>query len=105
MLPFSASAASDSAARRSSICYVISGSAGAPSGVENLIPWYSGGLCDAVKLIAPHAFLFIIACEMVGVGVGRSHFSTLNPFDSAISDATSANRSPMNLESWPTIIN
>ena len=36
-----------------SICFVTSGSAGAPSGVENLIPLYSGGLCDAVKLIAP----------------------------------------------------
>ena len=30
--------------------------AGAPSGVENLMPLYSGGLCEAVKFIAPSAF-------------------------------------------------
>jgi len=39
-----------------SIALVTSGSAGAPSGVENLMPLYSGGLCEAVKLIAPSAF-------------------------------------------------
>ena len=39
-----------------SICFVTSGSAGAPSGVENLMPLHSGGLCDAVKLMAPSAF-------------------------------------------------
>ena len=36
-----------------SICLVASGSAGAPSGVEYLMPLYSGGLCEAVKLMAP----------------------------------------------------
>src|SRR3974390_2234669 len=40
-----------------SICFVTSGNAGAPSCVENLMPLYSGGLCDAVKLIAPEAFI------------------------------------------------
>ena len=39
----------------SSICFVISGSAGAPFDVENFRPLYSGGLCEAVKLIAPIA--------------------------------------------------
>ncbi len=39
-----------------SICLVTSGKAGAPSCVENLIPLYSGGLCEAVKLIAPEVF-------------------------------------------------
>ena len=34
-----------------SICLVTSGRAGAPSGVENLMPLYSGGLCEAVKLM------------------------------------------------------
>jgi len=32
---------------------VASGSAGAPSGVENLIPLYSGGLWEAVKFSTP----------------------------------------------------
>jgi len=43
------------AAIRASMALVASGSAGAPSAVENLMPLYSGGLCDAVKLIAPSA--------------------------------------------------
>src|SRR5205823_11558066 len=53
-----------------SICCVTSGRAGAPSGVENLIPLYSGGLCEAVKLMAPSAFSCITAYEMAGVGAG-----------------------------------
>src|SRR5712692_4508575 len=43
------------AAISASIFFVTSGRAGQPSGVENLIPLYSGGLCDAVKLITPSA--------------------------------------------------
>src|ERR1700690_1685831 len=39
-----------------SMAWVASGSAGAPSGVENLMPLYSGGLWEAVKLMAPPAF-------------------------------------------------
>src|SRR6187200_1085827 len=35
--------------------FVTSGRAGAPSGVENLMPLYSGGLWDAVKFSAPSA--------------------------------------------------
>ena len=45
-------------AMAASICFVTSGSAGAPSWVENLMPLYSGGLCEAVKLIAPEVFIF-----------------------------------------------
>ena len=45
-----------SATIAASICLVTSGSAGAPSCVENLMPLYSGGLCEAVKLIAPEVF-------------------------------------------------
>src|ERR1700689_4914766 len=52
--------ASNAAISRSIAC-VTSGSAGAPSGVENLMPLYSGGLCDAVKLMAPFAFDWITA--------------------------------------------
>src|SRR6202171_4846569 len=54
-----------------SIACVTSGSAGAPSGVENLMPLYSGGLCEAVKLMAPSALDWITAYEMAGVGGGR----------------------------------
>src|ERR1035441_8453572 len=45
-----------SASIAASICLVTSGSAGAPSCVENLMPLYSGGLCEAVKLMAPEVF-------------------------------------------------
>src|SRR5579862_7876574 len=38
-----------------SIFFVTSGSAGQPSQVENLMPLYCGGLCEAVKLITPSA--------------------------------------------------
>src|SRR5256885_17167085 len=55
-----------------SMCCVTSGSAGAPSGVENLIPLYSGGLCEAVKLMAPSAFSCITAYEIAGVGAGSA---------------------------------
>src|SRR5260370_5518605 len=51
-----------------SIACVTSGSAGAPSGVENLMPLYSGGLCEAVKLMAPSALDWIAAYEMAGRG-------------------------------------
>src|SRR5260370_12715643 len=49
-----------------SIACVTSGSAGAPSGVENLMPLYSGGLCEAVKLMAPSALDWITAYDMAG---------------------------------------
>src|SRR5260370_16263475 len=55
----------------SSAC-VTSGSAGAPSGVENLMPLYSGGLCEAVKLMAPSALDWIAAYEMAGGGGGAA---------------------------------
>src|ERR1035437_10228735 len=41
------------AATADSIRWVTWGRAGAPSWVENLMPLYSGGLCEAVKLMAP----------------------------------------------------
>src|SRR5208283_2591749 len=52
--------ASKAAISHSMAC-VTSGSAGAPSGVENLMPLYSGGLCEAVKLMAPSALDWITA--------------------------------------------
>src|SRR6185369_16382234 len=57
-----------SAGTFASIFFVASGSAGAPSGVENLIPLYSGGLCEAVMLMAPSAFWRMTSQEMAGVG-------------------------------------
>jgi hypothetical protein len=89
--------------RISSILLVTSGSAGAPSGVENLMPWYSGGLCDAVKFSPPTAVLLLMAKEIVGVGVGPLQASTRNPCRDPMSAATEANFSPMNRESCATI--
>ena len=54
---FDAESALSPAAISASIFFVTSGNAGHPSGVENLIPLYSGGLCEAVKLITPSALL------------------------------------------------
>src|SRR6185312_1143952 len=59
---------SGNALMAASICFVTSGSAGAPSGDEYLIPLYSGGLWEAVKLIAPVAFSTRTAWAMAGVG-------------------------------------
>src|ERR1700686_2380831 len=44
-----------------STALVTSGRAGAPSGLENLLPLYSGGLGEAVKLMAPSALDWITA--------------------------------------------
>ena len=52
----------------SSICLVTSGRAGAPSWVENLMPLYSGGLWEAVKLIAPEVLRVWTAYAIAGVG-------------------------------------
>ena len=51
-----------------SILRVTSGSAGAPFAIENLIPLYSAGLCEAVKLIPPLASRRRISKATVGVG-------------------------------------
>ena len=53
--------ASSPATISASIFFVTSGRAGQPSAVENLIPLYSGGLCDAVKLMTPSALFWITA--------------------------------------------
>jgi hypothetical protein len=47
-----------------SIACVTSLSAGAPFAVENFSPLYSGGLCDAVKLIAPSSPRRIVSNAM-----------------------------------------
>src|SRR5690348_1483560 len=70
-----------------SICLVTSGSAGAPSGVENLIPLYSGGLWEAVKFSAPSAADLITAYEIAGVGAGSAITIGLMPCAPRISAA------------------
>src|ERR1700728_1438767 len=62
-----------------SMAFVTSGRAGAPSGVENFMPLYSGGLCDAVKLIAPSALDSITEYEIAGVGAGSAITSGVTP--------------------------
>src|ERR1041385_9149961 len=82
-----------------SMALVASGSAGAPSGVENLIPLYSGGLCDAVKLMTPSALLWVTAWENAGVGAGSATTSGVIPWLAKISAAIAQNVSPRNLGS------
>ncbi len=79
----------------SSIFFVASGSAGAPSGVENLMPLYSGGLCEAVKLIAPSALACVTAYEMAGVGAASAITSGVIPWADRISAAIAHRVSPM----------
>src|SRR5579862_7995992 len=86
-----------------SIFLVTSGKAGHPSGVENLIPLYSGGLCDAVKLITPSALLLITACENAGVGAGSATTRGVIPCADKISAAIEQNVSPRKRGSRPTM--
>src|SRR5579863_2848975 len=86
-----------------SIFLVTSGSAGQPSGVENLMPLYSGGLCEAVKLMTPSALLEITAWANAGVGAGSATTSGVIPFVAKISAALAQNVSPRNRGSRPTI--
>src|SRR5436309_6875841 len=78
-----------------SIALVASGNAGAPSEVENLMPLYSGGLCDAVKLIAPSAFDRMTSYEIAGVGAGSAITNGCTPNELSTSAAMLTNRSPM----------
>src|SRR6185312_7039143 len=86
-----------------SIFFVTSGSAGAPSGVENFIPLYSGGLCEAVKLIAPSACSLVTAYEMAGVGAASAITIGAMPWEARISAAIEQNVSPRKRGSRPTI--
>src|SRR5258708_24006538 len=82
------------AAISASIFLVTSGNAGQPSGVENLIPLYSGGLCEAVKLITPSALLWITAWAKAGVGPGSATITGLIPYAERISAALAQKLSP-----------
>src|ERR1700686_5787406 len=86
-----------------SIFFVTSGSAGQPSGVENLIPLYSGGLCEAVKLITPSALLWTTAYANAGVGAGSVTTTGVIECAARISAAIEQNVSPRKRGSRPTI--
>ncbi len=86
------SATSASAAILSSTFFVISGRAGAPSAVENLMPRYWGGLWLAVKLTAPAAPRRRISNARTGVGTGRADSSAWNPSASSTRAASAAKR-------------
>src|SRR5258708_17851221 len=94
--------ASKAAISASTAC-VTSGSAGAPSGVENLMPLYSGGLCEAVKLMALFFFKQKTAYEMVGVGAGSAITSGVMPWLDKISAAMAQKASPRKRGSRPTM--
>src|SRR5260221_13436406 len=91
------------AAISASIACVTSGSAGEPSGVENLMPLYSGGLCEGVKLMALSALDWITAYEMVGVGAGFAIPSGVMPWLDKISAAMAQKVSPRKRGSRPTM--
>src|SRR5947199_6686282 len=74
-----------------SIAFVTSGSAGAPFEVENFRPLYSGGLCDAVKLIAPIALRRTVSNETHGVGTSRLQRNAWMPLYARILAASRAN--------------
>src|ERR1700730_5464430 len=86
-----------------SIFLVTSGNAGHPSGVENLIPLYSGGLCEAVKLMTPSALMWATAKANAGVGAGSVTITGVIPCAARISAAMEQNVSPRNRGSRPTI--
>ncbi len=85
-----------------SICLVASGSAGAPSGVEYLMPLYSGGLCDAVKLIAPEVFSVRTAYAMAGVGAASGITIGVTPAPASTRAASATKLSPRKRGSRPT---
>src|SRR6266568_109301 len=85
-----------------SICFVTSGSAGAPSCVENLMPLYSGGLCDAVKLIAPDVFNVRTACAIAGVGAASGIKMGVMPAPASTLAASVTKLSPRKRGSRPT---
>src|SRR5258706_13694004 len=86
----------------SSICLVISGRAGAPFEVENFKPLYSGGLWEAVKLIAPIALRRIVSKETHGVGASRVHKKAWMSLKARMRAASDANFSERKRVSYAT---
>src|SRR5215472_16365229 len=86
-----------------SIFLVTSGNAGQPSGVENLMPLYSGGLWEAVKLITPSALWEITAYANAGVGAGSGATRGVMPCAARMSAASEQKVSPRKRGSRPTI--
>src|SRR5579872_3550621 len=77
-----------------SICLVTSGSAGAPSGLEYLMPLYSGGLWEAVKLMDPEVFMVRTAWAMAGVGATSGITIGVTPDPASTRAASATNDSP-----------
>src|ERR1035437_10076263 len=90
------------AATADSICWVTWGRAGAPSWVENLMPLYSGGVCEAVKLMAPEVWGSPTAEAIAGVGAAWGMMIGVMPAAANTRAATSTKFSPRNLGSRPT---
>src|SRR5512139_1247827 len=87
---------------RDSISLVVSGKAGPPQAGENLRPLYSGGLCLAVKLMPPAAFLRMISKATAGVGTSLFERKERMPFAERTLTASAANRSDKKRVSYPT---
>ncbi|MNC90047.1 hypothetical protein D3C83_60910 [compost metagenome] len=82
---------------------MTSGSAGAPFEVENFRPLYSGGLCEAVKLMAPMALRRMVSNETHGVGTSRVQRKAWMPLKARILAASEANFSERNRVSYATM--
>ncbi len=85
-----------------SICFVASGRAGAPSGVEYLMPLYFGGLCEAVKLMEPQVLSVRTAYAMAGVGAASGITIGVTPAAARTLAASATKLSPRKRESRPT---
>src|SRR5688572_29285245 len=80
----------------------MAGKAGAPSAVESFIPLYSGGLCEAVKLIPAAALSLRMAWQIPGVGVNSVHSRARKPLAETWPAHSAANFSPRKRVSFPT---
>src|SRR5580658_4604669 len=85
-----------------SICLVASGNAGEPSGVEYLMPLYSGGLCEAVKLMEPQVLSVRTAWAIAGVGAASGITMGVTPAVASTRAASATKLSPRKRESRPT---
>ena len=66
------------------------------------MPLYSGGLCEAVKLIAPEAFIVRTAYAMAGVGAASGIKIGVTPAPASTLAASATKLSPRNRGSRPT---
>src|SRR5438552_13125042 len=86
-----------------SMPFVTSGRAGAPLAVENFRPLYSGGLWEAVKLIAPIALRRTVSNDTHGVGTSRVQRKAWMSLKARMRAASEANFSDRKRVSYATI--